>query len=90
MSASQKTGLAPKHQRLILVVLALVVLIAAGMLAAWGLRAQADYFYLPEDVTENPPRCPASARSTPPAPRGASRAPALVLPAVSAIRRRRN
>lgn len=55
MSASQKTGLAPKHQRLILVVLALVVLIAAGMLAAWGLRAQADYFYLPEDVTENPP-----------------------------------
>jgi|TARA_R100000049_G_C1931032_1_gene75004 cytochrome c-type biogenesis protein CcmE len=52
---TQKTGLAPKHQRLILVVVALLVLIAAGMLAAWGLRSQADYFYLPEDIAENPP-----------------------------------
>ena len=48
-------ALAPKHQRLVLVLVALVVLIAAGMLAAWGLRAQADYFYLPEDIAENPP-----------------------------------
>lgn len=52
---TQKTGLAPKHQRLILVVVALLVLVAAGMLAAWGLRSQADYFYLPEDIAENPP-----------------------------------
>ncbi|MEL7707286.1 cytochrome c maturation protein CcmE [Citromicrobium bathyomarinum] len=52
---TQKTGLAPKHQRLILVVVALLVLIAAGMLAAWGLRSQADYFYLPEDIAKNPP-----------------------------------
>ena len=49
------TTLAPKHQRLVLLVLALAVLVAAGLLAAWGLRAQADYFYLPEDVAENPP-----------------------------------
>lgn len=47
--------LAPKHQRLVLVLVALIVLLAAGMLAAWGLRAQADYFYLPEDVAANPP-----------------------------------
>ena len=52
---TQKTGLAPKHQRLILVLVALLVLIAAGMLAAWGLRNQADYFYLPEDIAKNPP-----------------------------------
>ena len=52
---TQKTGLAPKHQRLILVVVALLVLVAAGMLAAWGLRNQADYFYLPEDIAKNPP-----------------------------------
>ena len=49
------TALAPKHQRLVLVLVALGVLIAAGMLAAWGLRSQADYFYLPEDIAENPP-----------------------------------
>ena len=49
------SGLAPKHQRLVLIVIALVVLIAAGLLAAWGLRSQADYFYLPEDIAENPP-----------------------------------
>ncbi|WP_226660560.1 cytochrome c maturation protein CcmE [Alteriqipengyuania lutimaris] len=52
---TQKTGLAPKHQRLFLVVVALLVLVAAGMLAAWGLRSQADYFYLPEDIAKNPP-----------------------------------
>ena len=49
------TTLAPKHQRLVLLVLALAVLVAAGLLAAWGLRAQADYFYLPEDIAKNPP-----------------------------------
>lgn len=55
MSAPSKRGLAPKHQRLVLVLIALAVLIAAGMLAAWGLRSQADYFYLPEDIADNPP-----------------------------------
>ena len=38
------SGLAPKHQRLVLVSVAMVVLIVAGLLAAWGLRSQADYF----------------------------------------------
>ncbi len=55
MSESPRTGLAPKHQRLVLVSVALVVLIVAAMLAAWGLSKQADYFYLPEDMAENPP-----------------------------------
>ena len=49
------SGLAPKHQRLVLVSVALLVLIVAGLLAAWGLRSQADYFYLPEDIAERPP-----------------------------------
>tara|TARA_B100001179_G_scaffold226118_1_gene206765 strand:+ start:885 stop:1370 length:486 start_codon:yes stop_codon:yes gene_type:complete len=47
--------LAPKHQRLVLILVALAVLVAAALLAAWGLRSQADYFYLPEDLAENPP-----------------------------------
>ena len=55
MSVTSNSTLAPKHQRLILVLIALFVLIAAGLLAAWGLRSQADYFYLPEDIAENPP-----------------------------------
>ena len=37
----------PKHQRLVLVVLALVALVGAGLLAAYALRNQASYFYLP-------------------------------------------
>ena len=49
------SALAPKHQRLALILIALAVLIAAALLAAWGLRSQADYFYLPEDIAENPP-----------------------------------
>lgn len=44
-----------KHQRLTLVVIALVALIAAGLLAAWALRNQASYFYLPEQLRERPP-----------------------------------
>ena len=31
----------PKHQRLVLVVVALVAILAAGALAAWALRNQA-------------------------------------------------
>lgn len=44
-----------KHQRLILIVVALVALIGAGLLAAWALRNQASYFYLPADIASNPP-----------------------------------
>ena len=45
----------PKHQRLVLVVLALVALVGAGLLAAYALRSQASYFYLPEQMLANPP-----------------------------------
>ena len=44
-----------KHQRLTLLVVALVALIAAGLLAAWALRNQASYFYLPEQMRTDPP-----------------------------------
>ena len=40
----------PKHQRLVLVILALVAILAAGALAAWGLRNQASYFYMPSEL----------------------------------------
>ncbi len=49
------TGLKPKHQRLVLVVLALVALVGAGLLAAWALRNQANYFYVPSDMVATPP-----------------------------------
>ncbi len=46
----------PKHQRLVLLVIALVALVGAGLLAAWALRNQASYFYLPSEiVAEAPP-----------------------------------
>jgi cytochrome c-type biogenesis protein CcmE len=48
-------ALRPKHQRLVLLVLALLVLIAAGLLAAWALRSQASYFYVPSDIKAAPP-----------------------------------
>lgn len=44
-----------KHQRMILVVIALLAIVAAGLLAAWTLRNQANYFYLPEQLVETPP-----------------------------------
>ncbi|GGD72981.1 cytochrome c maturation protein CcmE [Croceicoccus mobilis] len=44
-----------KHQRLVLLVIALVVLIGAGLLAAWALRNQASYFYVPSDIASDPP-----------------------------------
>ena len=49
------TAIKPKHQRLILVLIALVALIGAGLLAAWGLRSQASYFYVPSDIAADPP-----------------------------------
>jgi len=44
-----------KHQRLVLVLLALVVLIGAALLAIYALRNQASYFYLPEQMRDDPP-----------------------------------
>ena len=44
-----------KHQRLVLVLIALVALIGAGLLSAWALRSQASFFYLPAEMTANPP-----------------------------------
>jgi cytochrome c-type biogenesis protein CcmE len=48
-------ALKPKHQRLVLVVIALVALVGAALLAAWALRNQASYFYLPSGIAANPP-----------------------------------
>ncbi|WP_428027631.1 cytochrome c maturation protein CcmE [Altererythrobacter sp.] len=47
--------LKPKHQRLILIVIALMALIGAGLMAAWSLRNQASYFYLPDQLIADPP-----------------------------------
>lgn len=44
-----------KHQRLALVIAALIAIIAAGLIAAWTLRNQVNYFYLPEQMAETPP-----------------------------------
>ena len=46
MSAALK----PKHQRLMLLSLALVALVGAVLLAAWGLRNQARYYYVPSEL----------------------------------------
>jgi len=40
----------PKNQRLVLVIAAIAALMAAVLLAMWGLRSQASYFYTPSDV----------------------------------------
>lgn len=47
--------LKPKHQRLVLAGFALVALILAGLFAAWALRNQANYFYLPGQMLSDPP-----------------------------------
>ncbi len=44
------TAIKAKHQRLVLVGIALIALIGAGLLAAWALRNQASFFYLPSDM----------------------------------------
>ena len=48
-------ALKPKHQRLVLLVIALVALVGAALLAAWALRNQASYFYVPSDLVAKPP-----------------------------------
>jgi cytochrome c-type biogenesis protein CcmE len=40
----------PKQQRLVLVILALVAVLGAVLLAMWGLRDRAAYFYTPADI----------------------------------------
>ena len=49
------TAVKAKHQRLVLLVVALVVLIGAALLAAWALRNQASYFYVPSEIVASPP-----------------------------------
>ena len=48
-------ALKPKHQRLVLVSIALVALIGAALLAAWALRNQASYFLVPSEMVATPP-----------------------------------
>lgn len=55
-------GIKAKHQRLVLVLVALAALIGAGLLAAWGLRSQASYFYLPAEMAANPPEADRAVR----------------------------
>jgi len=43
-------SLRPKHQRLLLAGLALAALLAAVLLAMWGLKDRAAYFYTPADI----------------------------------------
>ena len=45
----------PKHQRLVLVVLALAALLGAVLLAMWGLKDRAAYFYTPSDIASAVP-----------------------------------
>jgi cytochrome c-type biogenesis protein CcmE len=40
----------PKHQRLVLVVLAVTALVGAVLLAMWGLKDRAAYFVTPSDI----------------------------------------
>jgi cytochrome c-type biogenesis protein CcmE len=50
-----RRSLRPKHQRLALVVGAVVVLIAAALIATWALRSQASYFYVPSEIVKDHP-----------------------------------
>ena len=50
------TAFKPKHQRLVLLAVALVALIGAALLAAWALRNQASFFYVPSDMAAEPPQ----------------------------------
>ena len=55
MNTSKPSVLKAKHQRLVLVAIAMVALIGAALLATWALRNQASYFYVPSDMTAHPP-----------------------------------
>lgn len=45
----------PKHQRLILALVALIAILGAGLLATSALRDQAAFFYAPADARARPP-----------------------------------
>ncbi len=49
------SALKPKHQRLVLLLIAVAALIGAALLAAWALRNQASYFYVPSEIIANRP-----------------------------------
>jgi cytochrome c-type biogenesis protein CcmE len=49
------TALAPKHQRLVLVIVAMVALIGAALLAIWALKDQASFFYVPSELAAAKP-----------------------------------
>lgn len=51
----QRPAMKAKHQRMTLVILALLAIVAAGLIATWALRSQANYFYLPEQMAAEPP-----------------------------------
>lgn len=55
MSAVKPGMIKAKHQRLVLLIIALVALVGAGLLAAWALRSQASYFYLPSEIVAEAP-----------------------------------
>ncbi|HEX2804344.1 MAG TPA: cytochrome c maturation protein CcmE [Sphingomicrobium sp.] len=40
----------PKHQRLVLIAVAVAAILAAVLLAMWGLRDRAAYFYTPAEI----------------------------------------
>src|SRR5438874_5233984 len=49
-AGSSVAPMKPKNQRLILVSAALVAVLVAVLLAMWGLRSQASYFYTPAEI----------------------------------------
>lgn len=49
------TAIKAKHQRLVLLLIALAALFGAALLAIWGLRSQASYFYVPSEIVEARP-----------------------------------
>ncbi len=49
------SAIKPKHQRLLLVAIGLAAMVSAGLLAAWALRNQASYFYVPSALIADPP-----------------------------------
>ena len=49
------SAIKPKHQRLVLVLIAMVALVGAAVLAMFALSKQASYFYVPSDLVAKPP-----------------------------------
>ena len=62
MNAVKPQGLKAKHQRLVLLGVALTALIGAGLLATWALRNQASYFYVPSEIAAKPPEADRAVR----------------------------